>query len=376
MNYTYHMPTKVFSGKDCIVANSAVFKTLGKKAMLVTGRSSAKKNGSQDDVIKALEAQDIDYVIFDKVMANPTIACSYEGAEFAKVNNVDFIITMGGGSPMDAAKAMALLAKQDIKEADLFNGQYSNDVLPIVAVPTTAGTGSEVTQYSILTNDAVESKTSIASALIFPKVAFIDAKYMLGLPIATTVNTAVDALSHSVEGMLSARSSIVSDALAKESIKLFVKCCPAMCEAIAKDDVSVINESVRYDLMQCAMLAGMVIAQTGTTAGHAMGYSLTYFKDIDHGRANGLVLPGYMAFVEKKDPQLITEILTAMGMSQLSEFKALLDQLLGATEEISLEDVIKYSAKAVLTGNIKTNCKVAPSEEDVKAIFIERFDVA
>jgi alcohol dehydrogenase class IV len=149
-----------------------------------------------------------------------------------------------------------------------------------------------------------------------------------------------------------------------------------MCEAIAKDDVSVINERVRYDLMQCAMLAGMVIAQTGTTAGHAMGYSLTYFKDIDHGRANGLVLPGYMAFVEKKDPQLITEILTAMGMSQLSEFKALLDQLLGATEEISLDDVIKYSAKAVLTGNIKTNCKVAPSEEDVKAIFIERFDVA
>jgi len=370
------MPTKVFSGKDCIVKNSDVFKSLGKKAMLVTGRSSAKKNGSQKDVISALESEGIEYIVFDKVMANPTIACSYEGAEFAKQHDVDFIITMGGGSPMDAAKAMAILAKQDIKEEDLFNGQYSNQVLPIVAVPTTAGTGSEVTQYSILTNDAVESKTSIASELIFPKVAFVDAKYMMGLPITTTVNTAVDALSHSVEGMLSVRSSIVSDALAKESIKLFIKCCPAMANAIQHNDISLIDEKLRYDLMQCAMLAGMVIAQTGTTAGHAMGYSLTYFKDIDHGRANGLVLPGYMAFVEKDKPQLIKEILLAMGMTELSEFKALIDKLLGETEVISLEDVEKYSAKAVLTGNIKVNCKVAPTEEDVKSIFMERFDLA
>lgn len=376
MNYKYHMPTKVFSGKDCIVNNSEVFKSLGTKAMLVTGRSSAKKNGSQNDVIKALTAEGIEYVIFDQVMANPTIACSYQGAEFAKQHGVDFIITMGGGSPMDAAKAMALLAKQNIKEEDLFNGQYSQDVLPIVAVPTTAGTGSEVTQYSILTNDAVESKTSIASELIFPKVAFVDAKYMMGLPIATTVNTAVDALSHSVEGMLSIRSSVVSDALAKESIKLFVKCCPVMCEAIKQDDLSLINESTRYDLMQCAVLAGMVIAQTGTTAGHAMGYSLTYFKDIDHGRANGLVLPGYMAFVEKQKPALIAEILSVMGMTQLSEFRDLLDALLGESEQISIADVDKYSAKAVLTGNIKANCKVAPTEQDVKSIFMERFDLA
>ena len=113
MDYKYHMPTKVFSGQDCIVANSDVFKTLGKKAMLVTGRASAKKNGSQDDVIKALQEQGIEYIIFDKVMANPTIACAYQGAEFAKINNADFIIAIGGGSPMDAAKAMALLAKHN-----------------------------------------------------------------------------------------------------------------------------------------------------------------------------------------------------------------------------------------------------------------------
>ncbi len=375
MNYKYHMPTKVFSGKNCIVANSDVFKTFGSKAMLVTGRSSAKKNGSQHDVITALEQQGIDYVVFDKVMANPTIECAYEGAEFAKANQVDFIVAIGGGSPMDAAKAMALLAKQDIQPEDLFNGQYAEDVLPIIAVPTTAGTGSEVTQYSILTNNLLETKTSIAADILFPKVAFVDAKYMLGLPVTTTINTAVDALSHSVEGMLSIRSSLVSDALAKESIRYFVKAAPAMCDAVGSGDVSLLNETVRQDLMQCAMLAGMVIAQTGTTAVHAMGYSLTYFKDIDHGRANGLLLAEYMAVVQESEPQLVAEILAALGMSELSEFKALLSKLLGDVEVLTKDDVVKFSAKAVAAPAIKGNCKVKPTEDEVNAMFRHAFNL-
>lgn len=121
------------------------------------------------------------------------------------------------------------------------------------------------------------------------------------------------------------------------------------------------------------MLAGMVIAQTGTTAVHAMGYSLTYFKDIDHGRANGLLLAEYMEFVEKENSQVIANILCAMDMTKLSEFKSLLNQLLGASEDITKEDVAKYSAKALLTGNIKVNCKVKPSEDDVKSIFMQGF---
>lgn len=123
------------------------------------------------------------------------------------------------------------------------------------------------------------------------------------------------------------------------------------------------------------MLAGMVIAQTGTTAVHAMGYSLTYFKDIDHGRANGLLLTEYMQFVEKEKPQLIAEILSAMNMSELSELKSLLDQLLGIREKITIDDINNYSAKAMQTGNIKVNCKVKPSEDDVKSIFINAFSL-
>ncbi len=376
MNYKYYMPTKVFSGADCIIANSAVLKTFGKTAMLVTGKSSAKQNGSQNDVIAALNQQNIEFVVFDKVMANPTIACAYEGAEFAKSHHVDFIVAIGGGSPMDAAKAMALLAKQNIQEADLFSGQYTNDVLPVIAVPTTAGTGSEVTQYSILTNDAAQTKTSIAADALFPQVAFVDAKYMAGLPVTTTVNTAVDALSHAVEGMLSIRASLVADALAKESMRFFIKAAPQMCKAVANNDASVLDDDVRQDLQQCALLAGMVIAQTGTTAVHAMGYSLTYFKHIDHGRANGLLLAEYMALVQQTQPQLIADILAALNMTELSEFKSLLNQLLGAPETITDADVLTYSAKAVAANSIKGNCKVKPSENEVKSIFKQAFHLS
>ena len=147
----FYMPTQVIMEDNCIANNSALIKSFGKKAMLVTGKSSAIKNGSQADVVKVLNENGQEYVVYNDIMTNPTVECAYEGAAFAKENKVDFVIAIGGGSPMDAAKAIALLARQDIKKEELFAGNYTNDVLPMIFIPTTAGTGSEVTPYSILT---------------------------------------------------------------------------------------------------------------------------------------------------------------------------------------------------------------------------------
>lgn len=372
MNYRYHMPTRVYSGKNCVINNSGLLTAYGRKAMIVTGHSSAKINGSLGDVTAALDKESISYVLFDKVMSNPTIAISYEGADYAKEHNVDFIIAIGGGSPLDAAKAMALLARQDIPQEQLFSGQYSSDVLPIIAVPTTAGTGSEVTQYAILTNDVVESKTSISTEYLFPKLAFLDSSYMAVLPVVTTVNTAIDALSHAVEGMLTIRAGMVSDALAKESLSLFIKCVPAMKGALAQNTLDALDETTREDLAQCSLLAGMVIAQTGTTIVHGMGYSLTYFKNVDHGRANGLLLAEYLRLVEKQAPDLAGSILEAMSLQTTDEFKALLETLLGKQEPITQEEVEAFSAKAARSHNV-ANCKIKPTEEDIKGIYTSSF---
>lgn len=372
MNYKFYMPTRVIMGQDCIINNSAIFKTLGKKALLVTGTQSAKVNGSEKDVKTALDSAGISYLVFDKVMSNPTISCAYEGAAIAKENDVDFIIAIGGGSPMDAGKAIALLAAQDIAEGNLFSGVYENKVLPMAFVPTTAGTGAEVTQYSILTNDKAQTKTSIASDLLFPTVAFLDAKYLAQLSLNTTINTAVDALSHAVEGMLSVKASTITNALASESIRMVMNCVPDMLQALKTVPKCGLDPQQREQLLQASFMAGMVIAQTGTTAVHAMGYSLTYFKDIDHGRANGLLLGEYLRLVENEQPDLAASIFKAMSLSSVDQFKGIIAQLLGDKEELSSEEIDQYSKLAIQTKNI-ANCVVKPLENDLQEMYTESF---
>lgn len=358
----FYMPTRVFMEDNCVLNHKEVFSELGTKAMLVTGHSSAKINGAQADVIKALESQNMEYVIFDQIMSNPTIKCVYDGAAFARANNIDLIIAIGGGSPMDAAKAISLLTMQDIKEEKLFDRNYGKEIVPMVHIPTTAGTGSEVTPYAILTNDAKQTKTSIGAPILFPNVALCDPKYMLNLGKATTVNTAIDALSHAVEGMLSIKATPITDTLAVESIKNICAC----YEGLNKGELSL---EERRKLLYASTLAGMVISHTGTTAVHAMGYSLTYFKDIDHGRANGLLLAEFMRVIAPQLTERVSKILGAMQLKDIDALKAWLSELLGEKEKITKEEITKYSGIASGAKNIH-NCPAVIDQEQVTEIYV------
>lgn len=361
MNMNFYMPTKVIMEENCVVNHGEIFKQLGSKAMLVTGRSSAKKNGAQDDVVTALKNQNMEYVVFDKIMCNPTIACVYEGAEFAKANKVDLIIAIGGGSPMDAAKAISLLAVQDIKEENLFSRNYGSEIIPMVHIPTTAGTGSEVTPYAILTNDKKQTKTSIGAPILFPAVALCDPKYMKYLSVETTINTAIDALSHSVEGMLSVKASPVTNTLAIESIKNICSC----YEGLKKGELSL---EERGKLLYASTLGGMVIAHTGTTAVHAMGYSLTYFKDIDHGRANGLLLAEFIRVIQDGLVDQVKAILDSMSLKNVDELKVWLAELLGEKEDMTHDEIDQYVSIAMNAKNL-ANCPVIINEQEIKTIF-------
>lgn len=367
MKFNFFMPTKVISGEDCIVQNSEAFKAFGKKAVIVCGKHSAEASGALSDICKAIKKNQQDFCIYNKIMSNPTIPCVYDGAEFAKSNGADFVIAIGGGSPMDAAKAISLTAAQNIPPEQLFNSsEFTDKILPLVFVPTTAGTGSEVTQYSILTNDTAQTKTSIASQLIFPKIAFIDGKYTESLSKKTTVNTAIDALSHAIEGILSVRAGTISDALAFKSIEMIASC----FESLKKGKLS---KEQRTILIEASTMAGMVIAQTGTTSVHVMGYSLTYFKDIDHGRANGLLLGKTLKFIEKKNPELIKKILMPLNMS-CDKFQAVLDELLGEKEKLTEEEILKFTEKASKNKNL-CNGKVPPNKDDIYMIYKTSFQL-
>lgn len=370
MNVNWYMPTRVLMADECILENAQLMSKLGTKACIVTGTKSARINGALQDVTQALEKCGVPYAIYDRVMANPTVSCVYEGAAFARENRADFVIGIGGGSPMDAAKAIALLTVNEISEEELFHGIHSNSALPSVMIPTTAGTGSEVTANSILTSDRLLTKKSISAPILYPRLALLDAKYLKHLPMSVTIHTALDALSHAIEGMLSVRASQMTDLIAADSIRKISH----SLKYLSPEAEPNLSEGIRKELLYASMLAGVVIAHTGTTAVHSMGYSLTYFKNIDHGRANALLLPSFLRFTAKNNPEDVARILLPLGLNSVDEFEALFLRLTGEHEHITEQEAEKFTSIATTARNIK-NSRVIPSRDDVYQIYIRSLQI-
>lgn len=332
--YKFYMPTKVMAGQHCIKKNGKELRGLGSKALIVTGKSSGRKSGALQDMIETLTEQAIDYVLFERVENNPTLENVTEAAEVARANQVDLIIGIGGGSPLDAAKAVAVLATNNIPAIQLYDG-YEHHPLPIVAVPTTAGTGSEVTPYSVMTLKNMQSKKGFASEHIFPKLAFLDERYTEMLPLKVTIHTAIDALSHAIEGYLATRRSTAVEYIALESIRLFA-------ESIDPLKQGLLSLEDREKLLRASMLAGIVIAHTGTTIVHSMGYNLTYFKGIPHGHANGLLLAAYLKLNQQVVPERVGLILERLGFSEIDQFAQLMELLLGDEVSLSKAEIEQY----------------------------------
>ncbi len=209
--------------------------------------------------------------------------------------------------------------------------------IPIIAVPTTAGTGTETTPYAILTDNELKTKHGICQK-VFPEVALLDVKYLMFLPEKITINTSIDALSHLIEGYLSSKSNIVSDALAEKGLKLFGECLNMIKE---KDFTYVVREK----LMLASTIAGMVIAQAGTSLPHGMGYALTYFHNVPHGKANGVLLKSYLEFCV--DGHKVRKILYLLTLENLDELGDFLNDMLGCVDSVSSTDICSYSDEMI-----------------------------
>ncbi|KAF0183090.1 MAG: iron-containing alcohol dehydrogenase [Nitrospirae bacterium] len=363
MNFTFQLPTKIFFGLECVAKNSAEFAQWGTRALIVTGRSSARASGALPDIQQALAQHGITWTVYDEIEENPSLAAVETGGAAARDHRADMIIGIGGGSPLDAAKAIAVLAVNEMRARQLFGGNFPAPPLPIIAVPLTAGTGSEVTQYSILTDTERRTKRSFANRCVFPKAAFLDARYTQSLSRSVTINTGIDALSHAVEGYLSRRGSFMSDQLALDAIRQFGKA----IEALGKD---VLTIEERERLLYVSLLGGMVIAQTGTTMVHSLGYSLTYFRNIPHGRANGLLLTEALRFNQAAVPEKIAAILAALGMKTLDELKTALSQLLGAEKPCTPDEIETFANIAIQATNIANTPRI-PDVADLKMVLAD-----
>ncbi len=359
---TYFMPTRVFWGRGCLREEGGALRALGSRALIVTGKSSAS-NGALADVRAALAANGQTCAVFDGVSPNPDLPCVREGIARLRAEKCDFLVAVGGGSPMDAAKAIALLAVEERADGAVFAGGYGEKAYPMAHVPTTAGTGSEVTPYAILTNPSAGTKTSISSPALFPRFAFLDGRYTDGLPRAVSLHTAFDAFSHGVESLLSRAATPVSRMLARESLSVVYPRLPAAAGACTKED--------RDALLYGSMLAGMAIAQSGTTAVHGMGYLLTYEYGVDHGRANALLLGETLRLAAEKHIPALADVCIACG-EDAEHIAARLDALLGAREEIPRARLEAFAARALSNKNIARSA-YAPTAEEILRIYLRSF---
>ena len=330
----FYVPTDIYVEKECVKNHAKELLAVGKRALIVTGHSSAKVNGSLNDVTEVLNAGGVAYQIFDKVEENPSTDTVGKGTQIAREFGAEFIIGIGGGSAIDAAKAMAILLVNPSVNADELHKAPSHPLnhAPVVAVPTTCGTGSEATPVAIITNHKINLKKSIPHR-IFPVLALVDGKYLASAKKQLIVNTAVDALAHMVESILNVHSNMLNRMCPEYGLKLWGECKEALIASVAANNASEndapIDASLYEKLMYTSTIAGMSIAMTSTAVPHGMSYDLTLSKGTPHGPAVGYFLAAYVEICHKKVPNDVEKVLSLLGLKNVEEFAAMLRKLIG-----------------------------------------------
>lgn len=310
MNLKFLMPVEMISEENCIEKNKEIFTRYGKKCLIVTGSRSAKLCGALDDVISVLQESEVEYAIFDKVEQNPSVTTCYQGGLEAAAMGAEYIIGIGGGSPLDAAKAIAVYGANPTQDKHCVYEGWNNQALPIILIGTTAGTGSEVTPYSVLTHDETGMKKSFCAKDTFASVALGDAKYQRSLSYHFTVSTALDAICHGAESYFNLKSDAISDMFALECIREAIE---TLIQIEGKNDIS---HAQRVRLYHASLYGGVAISRTGTALCHCMGYPLSEELQIPHGFATAIYLPAFVQFSSMFDAQKTTRLFQCLNMNQ------------------------------------------------------------
>lgn len=373
MSFDFYMPTRIISGYDSVKKNAKLI-TLGEKCLIVTGRHSAKACGALDDVTAALEACGAEWAVYDKITENPLVSTCFEGGSFAREFGADFIIAIGGGSPLDASKAIAAYATNpDIEPLDIYTAELAKP-LPIVAIPTTAGTGSEVNYYSVLTIDGKNVKKTYKNSESYPKFAILDPKYTESLGLNYTVSTALDAFCHCIEAYLSPKATEISRAFAIQGAKKLYRVLGELYRLSDGADVLEAMKPYREALLTAACAGGITINTAGTGFNHPLGYNLTLYKGIPHGRACGVFMEEYVAY-NKKHPEgarLIDEFCTAITEDLPEVMAANIVKWSAVDVKLSADEIALYVENVKGAGNY-ANSPYVINDDEKKEIYVKLF---
>lgn len=314
LNFQLSMPTRIIFGRGEVEKAGAEAAKLAGKALLVTGRTATRKTGVLQRVVSSLEEAGVEVVVFDKIEPNPRTHTVDEGGRIAREEGCELIIGLGGGSPMDAAKAIAAVALSGHPSHEYITGNKTGrwrellpvqEALPVMTIPTLAATGSEANSGGVLTHEATKEKGGIGGPALFPKVTIIDPELTFTVSPEYTADGAVDMFTHLYEAYLTGEEdAIVQDHLTEGLIRAAVENGP-----IAVQEPT--NYEARAALMWASTLALIGLAGAGRGGSfpmHQMEHTLSAYYDISHGRGLAILAPAYFKRVAEDRPHRLARM--------------------------------------------------------------------
>ena len=282
------IPNHTVVGTNVLGEAAPLLKKMGNKAFIVTGKHVAVSD-MMKQLTALLDKNGIDCVIFDGITGEPTDTMIENGVEMLKSSGCDFIIGIGGGSPLDSAKAIAAMAVNEGSIADYNGKEITGEILPLAAIPTTAGTGSEATKFTVITDSEKGIKMLLKGDVLVPKLAIVDSSFTVGAPKSVTSATGLDALTHAVEAYTSRKAFSMTDTLAVSAVKRIMKYLPI---AYKEPD----NSLAREQMSIAALEAGICINNSSVTIVHGMSRPIGALFHVPHGMSNAMLLKECLSF--------------------------------------------------------------------------------
>jgi alcohol dehydrogenase class IV len=378
MSFEFAIPNKVFMGEGALTAASGAIKQAGTHALIVTGKV-VTKSGLVDKLTAMLDEIGIKWTVFNDITGEPNDKMIDAGVAVYKANGCDFGIGIGGGSPLDSVKAILVMATEGGKIADL-NGKFLDGKYPpIVAIPTTAGTGSEATKFTVITDTATDVKMLLKGNIV-PDIAIVDPSFTLSAPSGITAATGMDAFTHAVEAYTSKAASSLTDVFALSAVKRIFKYLP-----IAYKDGN--NTEAREQLATAAFEAGVCINNSSVTLVHGMSRPIGALFHVPHGISNAMLIKECLSYVIDGTPERFADLAVAMGVAKPEDdilvsaqaFICGVERLCEACEIPTLEgygidreeffsQIDKMSSDAMASGS-PSNTRKAVTKDDLSLIY-------
>ncbi|HAT4337062.1 TPA: iron-containing alcohol dehydrogenase [Clostridium perfringens] len=371
------MPKRIISGENALNESKAYLKSFGKRVLIVTDKVMTDL-GNVKVLTEVLDSDNIEHVLYNEINSEPTDTMIEKGIKLYKENQCDFLIGLGGGSPIDSTKAIGAMITNEGKISDYMGREIEKELPPFAVIPTTAGTGSEATQFTIITDTKNDVKMLLKGANLLPNLAIVDPRFTMTAPAKITAATGLDALTHAIEAYTSRKAQPLSDSFAVSAVKRIFKYLP-----IAFDTPK--DLKAREEMSIAALEAGIAFNNSSVTIVHGMSRPIGALFHVPHGLSNAMLLEACFTYVVDgaydRFAQLAKEINIANdNMSNEEAAKAFIDEVVklmvkleiptleefGVDKTKFFDNIEKMAADAMESGSPSNTRKIIEVDDVIK----------